>query len=758
MSSDRARPQVARAVRVRGIVQGVGFRPFVARLGARLRVRGWVLNDAHGVYVHAEASDSTLDAFVTALRAEAPPASAIESIDVTGAPYASCEGFVIRHSDDAGDRTVPISPDLPVCDDCLRELFDPADRRYGYPYITCTNCGPRYSIVTGLPYDRPNTTMWRWKLCKECASEYDDPLDRRYHAQPIACPVCGPHLQLEGAAAVPAHGDAAVVAEAARLLRDGAVVAVKGIGGYHLACDARNAATVRSLRERKFRKEKPFAVMARDMGVVRSVVEIDARYEALLRSPARPIVLVPARETWPHVAPEQSRLGVMLPYSPLHALLFAAGAPDVLVLTSGNRSSEPIAYRDEDARESLLPLADALLSGERPIARRVDDSVATAGPLGPVILRRSRGYAPAAVARLPAAEPILAVGGDLKNAVTLVVDGRAIVSPHIGDLDHLDAAASFEEAISDLLAMYGLAFDDVTIAHDLHPQYRSTLYARGIGKRGMGVQHHRAHIASVLAECNVDPAERVVGVALDGTGYGLDGTIWGGEFFAGSLADGLERVGHFAQARLPGGDAAARFPTHCALGYTLGAGVPPLDKPPFDFPERAMLAAQLLERDIAGHRTTSAGRLFDAAAALCGFTGEVTFEGQAAMWLEHRAEASTIAEAFVVPFDGVVLHTDVLIGTVARARAGGMAVPDVARAFHAGLALGIAEAAVRFANDYGVDVVALSGGVWQNALLCALAVPELQRRGLRVLTNRAVPPNDGGLSLGQAALATYALN
>ncbi len=444
----------------------------------------------------------------------------------------------------------------------------------------------------------------------------------------------------------------------------------------------------------------------------------------------------------------------MLPYAPLHALLYDAGAPRALVMTSGNRSNEPIAYTDDDARERLSEIADAILIGERPIARRADDSVATAGALGPASLRRSRGSAPGVAARLPATRPILALGADLKNTVTLVVDGQAIVSPHIGDLEHLGSFTSFVEAVDDLLAMYALRAADVRIVHDLHPQYHSTRHAQALGGDRVAVQHHHAHIASVLAEHAVCD-ETVLGLALDGTGYGSDATIWGCEFLIGGLHAGFARAASLAPYTLPGGDSAARFPALCAVGVTAGLALPPLDREPFAFPPEALLGRALLARDVQTHRTTSAGRLFDAVAALCGFTARISFEGQAAMWLEHVAEQTLHARDYPVDFDGKLLDVRDLLEAIAADRVAGIAVGAIARGFHMALAAALSAAADRVASEHGIVTIVLSGGVWQNALLCSDVVDRLRRRNYSVLTNRGVPVNDGGISLGQAALAAY---
>jgi len=546
----------AYSIAVRGIVQGVGFRPFIYRLAYANNLHGWVHNAEEGVAIHVEGEEESLYLFLEELRARPPQAAEILRVSVVPASPTGYTEFSIRES--AGERspTVPISPDLPVCRSCLKELFDPCDRRHHYPYINCTNCGPRHSVIRSLPYDRPNTTMAAWPLDEHCAAEYRDPENRRFHAQPLACPTCGPHYFFL-ADKEEVHGDEASIETTVRLLLSGKIVAVKGLGGYHLACDARNQDAVAALRARKCRKEKPFALMVKDMDVARSVAEFGPEARSLLTSVARPIVLAPAKVEFPEVAPEHDELGIMLPYTPLHHLLFAAGAPEILVMTSANRSSEPIAYKEDDALKLLSGIADGFLIGERPIARRVDDSVARIGAFGPTILRRARGYAPGAAATLPTTRPILAVGADLKNTITLVVDGQAFVSQHIGDIDHYESFCAHRETIRDLLSMYEIDSDDLLLVHDAHPQYASTIHALEIpAAEKRAVQHHEAHIASVLAERGAWE-KCVIGVGFDGTGYGDDGTIWGGEIFVGSLCNGFERVAHLRAAVLPGGDAAA---------------------------------------------------------------------------------------------------------------------------------------------------------------------------------------------------------
>jgi hydrogenase maturation protein HypF len=745
----------ARTLRVRGVVQGVGFRPFVYRLARAHQLAGWVRNGEQGVEILVEGPAAAIDAFAGDLQSGAPPAASVITVEAEAGEPAGLSGFIIRESMRSGAPSTRVSPDLALCGDCLRELFDPADPRYRYPYINCTNCGPRYSILLALPYDRANTTMRGWPLAGLCAAQYHDPADRRFHAQPLACPDCGPGYRLlHGERHIAESG--AAIAEAARLIAAGAIVAVKGLGGYHLACDAANAAAVLALRDRKFRKEKPFALMVRDFARACATVELSRAAEQLLVSVARPIVLAPARVSFEGVAPGCDELGVMLPYTPLHHLLFDAGAPDVLVMTSANRSDEPIAFEDDDAFQQLAGIADAFLAGERPIARRVDDSVARAGACGPVLLRRARGYAPGAAAAIPSGQPILALGADLKNTIALLVDGQAFVSQHIGDLEHHPALTAFERTIRDLTAMYAVDADDLMVVHDAHPGYASTARAAATpAAERRAVQHHRAHIASVLAERGAWEA-RVVGLSCDGTGYGDDGAIWGCEIFYGSVAEGFERVAHLRQAALPGGDAAARFPVQAAAGF-LGQlpGLPDLAAPPFDFPSRYAAAAELVAKGVRSFPTTSMGRLFDTAAALTGFTREMSFEGQAAMWLEQLAQRGGPAAPYPFPFEAGELDFRPLLASVLADRRRGCPSQAIARAFHSGVALGLAAAAIQLARDRSAIAVALSGGVFQNNLLLAEVSYHLSQAGLEVWTNQVVPPNDGGISLGQAALAAF---
>ncbi len=741
------------SIRVRGVVQGVGFRPFVYRLARANTLAGWVLNAEQGVEIYLEGPEQCLEAFVHELKLKPPPAASIAEIEVQPTEAVGLKEFTIRESQRSEQPTVRISPDLPVCEQCLAELFRPGDPRYLYPYINCTNCGPRYTVILGLPYDRPNTTMKQWPLDVYCATEYHDPTNRRFHAQPVACAACGPGYYLwEGGETV--RGEHLVVSRAAELLNQGKVLAIKGLGGYHLACDAMNQTSVQALRERKFRKERPFAVMVKDLAAARELVELSADAESLLTSVARPIVLAPAKVELPGVAPDNCELGVMLPYTPLHHLLFAAGAPQRLVMTSANRSSEPIAYTDEDALDRLSAIADAFLIGERPIARRVDDSVARSGVFGPTILRRARGYAPGAVAKLPSERPILALGADLKNTVTLVVDGQAFVSQHIGDLEHYQAFRAFDETVHDLISMYDVRLSDLLVIHDCHPQYFSTMHALRIPASNIqAVQHHRAHLASVLAERGAWE-KQVVGVSFDGTGYGDDGTIWGGEIFVGSVKEGFERYAHLRPAALAGGDAAARSPVQAAAGFLAQlTDLPDLTVSPFTFGLRYCDALKLISKGVRAFSTTSMGRLFDAGAALLGFTRDVTFEGQAAMWLEQTARASRVVRHYNFPFIDGELDFRPLLQSVISDRTRGSDVQEIARAFQLGIAQGLCNCLKAICGERQIDTVVLSGGVFQNELLLHDVKTILGSTNLQIWTNHLVPSNDGGISLGQAALA-----
>ena len=738
-------------VHVDGIVQGVGFRPFVHTLAHELGVAGSVRNTGDGVDIEAEAPAAVLDAFVAALRERAPVLARVDRVDVVPAAANGDSGFVIDLSAGGGPRRTLVSPDTATCAQCLVEVRDPAERRYRYPFTNCTNCGPRFTIVTDVPYDRAATTMAGFPMCAPCRQEYDDPADRRFHAQPVCCRDCGPRLTLSDAGG-PVPGDP--LTAAAALLRSGAIVAVKGLGGYHLAVDAADEAAVARLRGRKHREDKPFAIMVADLDTVRAWCEVDAAEAALLTGVRRPIVLLRRRADAAlagSIAPGNRYVGVLLPYTPLHHLLVAeVGRP--LVLTSGNVSDEPIAYVDDEARERLAGIADAFLSHDRPIRMRTDDSVVRVVRGKPQPVRRSRGYAPEPI-RLPieCARPVLAVGAELKNTFCLARGRHAFVSHHIGDLENVETLLSFRDGIRH----FGRLFDvePEVVAYDLHPEYLSTKYALDLdGVELVGVQHHHAHIAACLAD-NGETGP-VVGVAYDGTGYGTDGTLWGGEILVADL-QGFRRAAHLAAVPLPGGAAAIRAPWRMAAAYlrsAYGADLPAglavrtRNAGPWD----AVLA--LADRGVNAPPTTSAGRLFDAVAALVGVRDEVRYEGQAAIELEQCADSGERA-AYPMSFAAGVLDGADLIRAVVSDLGRAVPPPVISARFHRGLAAATVHAAATIARAESLDTVALSGGVFQNVLLLTLVADDLEKQGLRVLTHTQVPCNDGGISLGQAAVA-----
>ena len=746
----------ARRIHITGVVQGVGFRPFVWSLAHRFDLVGWVRNSSSGVDIHVEGSDDRLVDFCRALQAEPPPLAAIDAFTEEPAKPTGHTEFAIVPSRPEPGAYLPVSPDVATCADCLAELNDPADRRYSYPFLNCTNCGPRYTIVLDIPYDRPQTTMAGFALCSDCAAEYADPADRRFHAQPVACPACGPQVWLErGGVRCEERGEA--ITACRRLLAAGQVLAIKGLGGFHLACDAASEAAVATLRERKHRQGKPFALMAADLDTMGRQVELTAASRERLTAPARPVVLLRRRNTSTvasAVAPGRDQLGFMLPYTPLHHLLLAPG--EVLVMTSANLSEEPIAYRNEEARSGLGSLADAFLLHDRPIEVRCDDSVSAVFRDAPYLFRRSRGFAPLPVTLPLAAPPLLAVGGELKNVFCLTRDDRAFLGHHIGDLEYLETLGAFTTGVEHLERLFRI--EPAGLVHDLHPNYQSTRYALDRATRDglatVAVQHHHAHVAACLADNGCPPETRAIGVAFDGTGYGPDGVIWGGEFLVAGYTD-YERPLHLRPCPLPGGDAAARHPWRVALAWLHEAGLDwSADLPPVAAAtdtERQVLAGQLAGR-INTPLTTSMGRLFDAAAALAGLAPHVSYEAQAACELESAVDPD---EDGAYPFTvagGLVDPVPALAELVADQRRG-RPLPLVAARFHNGVAAMVAQACAELRDSTGLSVVALSGGVWQNLRLLTRTVGRLEGAGFEVLVHRQVPANDGGLALGQAAVA-----
>jgi hydrogenase maturation protein HypF len=774
---------------VTGLVQGVGFRPFVFHLAEAHALAGWVRNTTRGVEIAVEGAAPALEAFVHDLQHDAPPLACLASLTVEPAVPEHLSNFTIQPSVERPEGFQPVAPDAAICPDCLRELFDPADRRYRYPFLNCTHCGPRLTIITGLPYDRPLTTMAGFALCPACAAEYADPHNRRFHAQPVACPTCGPHLWFTpggageaGAARSPGWptGEAALRLARECLVRGG-VLAVKGLGGFHLACRADDEAAVARLRARKQRGDKPLAVMVPDLEAAEALCEVTADERALLQSRERPIVVLARRPSAPlaaSVAPGVNTLGVMLPYTPLHYLLLERlpGFPTALVMTSGNLSDLPLITGNAEAVEQLAGVADAFLLHNRDICTRCDDSVvrlvppaqAAEAPLA-ILHRRARGYAPRPITLPAATPPLLATGAELKNTFCLARERTALLSPHIGDLENFETLQAFEAGIAQAEALFRTQPE--ALAYDLHPDYLSTRYALGRAERdglpAIGVQHHHAHIAACLADAGWpggEPGdEPVIGLACDGTGYGPDGAIWGGEVLIAGYA-GYERASHLAYVPLPGGDAAVREPWRMALAWLRQAGLPwAEDLPPVrhvllnlkDGADALRVVQRQLARGLNAPSTSSLGRV-DAAASLAGVCQHASYEGQAAIALEA---AITGAGEPAYPFDIQAHEIDAapaIAALVADLRAG-QPVGVIAARFHASVAAMLVAVCQQVRRATGLRTVALSGGVWQNATLLRATHAQLCAANFTVLTHRQAPANDGGLALGQAAIAAAAL-
>ena len=726
-----------RQIRIRGVVQGVGFRPFVHNLARRLGLAGYVLNSSAGVVAEVEGAPAALDSFVESLRTEAPPLARIEEMFVAEIDPLGERDFAIRESQAREGEFVLVSPDVATCPDCYRDFTDLANRRYGYAFTNCTNCGPRYTIIRDIPYDRPNTTMAAFRMCAACQAEYDDPGNRRFHAQPNACAECGPQLS-------------APISEARRRLREGEIVAIRGLGGFHLACDARNDGAVRLLRERKRRSDKPFALMARDVAAVEAFCAVSDDDRQALASARRPIVILPRLADSgisAAVAPGNNTIGVMLPYTPLHHLLFSGAPYDALVMTSGNLSEEPIVTSNEEALDRLRPLADWFLLHNRDIYMRADDSVVRTFEGVERVLRRSRGFVPRAIDLGMEVAEILACGGELKNTFCLSKGRYAVLSQHIGDMENYETLVFFEETLANLKKLFRV--EPRAVAHDLHPGYLSTQYALRVPDlEKIGVQHHHAHIASCMAENGL--RGKVIGVALDGTGYGTDGQIWGGEFLVADYG-GFERRAHLRYVPLAGGDAAVRQPWRPALA---------------EFPELAIWrdvpeSQRKLVRGMIAQRvntidTSSCGRLFDAVAAIIGVRQQINFEGQAAIELETIA-ADGVADGYPFALEGdSVDFRPAIERIVAEVRAGTPA-PMIAARFHNTMAEAIMEVCRRLRAQEKLNRVCLGGGTFQNMKLLARALAGLRRLDFEVFIHAQVPPNDGGIALGQAVIATEIL-
>ena len=763
-----------RQIQVSGIVQGVGFRPFIFKLAQELRLHGYVLNSSAGVTIEIEGPEYELDCFSRRLSEEAPPLSRIENIAITRLPPAGYSSFVIHKSVDEPGKLAPISPDISTCDNCLRDFRAAGNRRYGYPFTNCTNCGPRYTITRKVPYDRPLTTMACFAMCEQCLAEYEDPNNRRFHAQPNACPECGPALalvsrdQLEEATPE-FQGGLSEIQQVRQMLREGRILAIKGLGGFHLTCNAASASALHALRERKKRSDKPFAIMVPDADSAGRFCVLSETERAALESARRPIVILRYRSDaeiqLPELAPGNNTLGVMLPYTPLHYLLFS-DSPDqppafsALVMTSGNISEEPIVTGNREAAKRLHRIADAFLFHNRDIHTRVDDSVVRVFEGQERMLRRSRGYAPYPISlSIPVAE-ILACGAELKNTFCLTTGHHAFLSQHLGDMENYETLVFFQETLARMKELFRI--DPKVVVHDLHPMYLSTKLALEMqGLEKIGVQHHHAHIASCMAENNV--SGKVIGVAFDGTGFGTDGKIWGGEFLVADF-DGFERRAHFRYVRLAGGDAAVREPWRLGLSYlldTFGTSAVSLDLPVWRHVRAKKVAAvrRMMERGINTVETSACGRLFDAVASIVGLRHDINFEAQAAIQLEAIAEPD-VQEHYpfeVTPSDVWEIDMRPAVEHIVRDVVAGRPVGVISATFHNTIAAIVVEVCVRLRAAERLDRVCLSGGTFQNVYLIERAVAGLRSSGFEVFLHAKVPPNDGGISLGQAVIANAAL-
>ena len=765
---------VRRQFSIQGIVQGVGFRPFIYNLATNLGIHGFVLNCSSGVIIEAEGSEGEIEEFLNAFRSHPPPLARIETITECELEPAGDDNFEIRESQAQAGKFALVSPDVSTCAECLHEVADPENRRFGYPFTNCTNCGPRYTIIRDIPYDRPATTMAGFRMCAVCEAEYHDPTNRRFHAQPNACPECGPALALAKSGSHPppaaayAHGDLSlsVMSDVRQLLHQGAIVAVKGLGGFQLACDAENDAAVRRLRARKRRSDKPFALMVRDLEAAEKICLLSAADRELLLAPEHPIVILEPKPGHPlscDIAPGNRTLGVMLAYTPLHFLLFSTSLDipsefSALVMTSGNISDEPIVTANAEAWSRLDTVADWFLFHNRDIHMRVDDSVARTFEGRPQVLRRSRGYVPQTIdLGYPAAE-LLACGAELKNTFCLTKDRYAILSQHIGDLDNYETHLFFRETLANLKKLFRV--EPRAVAFDLHPLYMSSRFARELRLQGIGVQHHHAHIASCIAENHL--TGKVIGVAFDGTGYGTDGKIWGGEFMVADFRS-FDRVAHFSYVPLPGGDAAVRQVWRPALSWlqqAFGSDLP-RDLPLFrEVPEREItLVSQMLTRGFNSVMTSSCGRLFDSVASLLGLRQQVTFEGQAAIELEMATQTG-VDDIYSFDIDSnEPAQIDMrqtfreIVGDIRKQTPRSV----IASRFHNTVAAIIGDVCVRIRSSEHLQRVCLSGGTFQNMYLLNRTLSVLRGTGFEVFLHSLVPPNDGGISLGQAVIANEIL-
>ena len=747
-------------IHVDGIVQGVGFRPFVYNLAIALNLTGWVRNTSSGVDIIIIGSASNLDSFIKQLRANPPTLSRIDKISVSPGNFDTYTDFAIIESLPVEGDFIPISPDMSICPDCQRELFDPNNRRFRYPFINCTNCGPRFSIIKDIPYDRPLTTMADFLMCPDCEREYRDPADRRYHAQPTACAVCGPQVEFISPGDEPLQGEAAIQS-ARTALKNGKILALKGLGGYHLACDAGNLESLNTLRQRKLRSDKPFALMAFDVPTIRKFVEVSVDEELLLISPQHPIVLLKKLSrvnSLDHTAPSQQFLGFMLPYTPLHSLLLEPESdyPEVLVMTSGNLSEEPISYEDSEAAERLSGIADCFLNHDRPIHMRVDDSVVRVVQKSPYPIRRARGYAPEPIRVEKNLSQIFACGAELKNTFALSRDQYIFLSHHIGDMENLETLESFRSGVDHYKNLFRV--DPQAVAIDLHPDYLSTRFGENEACEKslplFRVQHHHAHLAACLADNKLFSDEPVIGLIFDGTGYGIDGHIWGGEILTGNF-DHFERRYHLQEAPLPGGDSAIRNPSKIALAFLHAAGIEwAQNLPPVSHhsPIELNVLKHQLEKDLNCIPTSSMGRLFDAVSSLMGIRQHVTYEGQAAIEIENMV-APDENSSYEIEITDDIINSLGFIPQILNDLNNGIDKTIIAAKLHNSIASICLDVCSRIRSYLGLGRVALSGGVWQNTTLLKKTSNLLRKEGFQVLIHRQVPTNDGGIALGQLMIA-----
>ena len=777
---------MAKHISVKGVVQGVGFRPFVYGLAIRHHLHGWVCNTSGGVEILVDGETDDLERFIQSLPVEKPALAKIDSLEVNEAPIDLSSSFEIRESQDIQGAYQPLAADIAVCPDCERELFNPKDRRYLYPFINCTHCGPRFTIIQDIPYDRPNTTMGEFPMCDRCHREYIDPLDRHFHAQPIACPDCGPFVELRETHSQFPTTDPRIssieirtsaILKARRLLREGYIVAIKGLGGFHLACDASNPYTVAELRDRKGRIDKPFAIMAATLAVVVSVCEMSWEEQRLLASREKPIALLAKKkqallQTYrvsELVAPNLDTLGVMLPYTPLHHLLLnqtdpilaREPVPPILVMTSSNFSEEPIATENKDALQRLSSLADAFLLHNRDIHVRSDDSVIRVDQGNPIYLRRSRGYAPYPVSLPFEAKQTLAVGSELKNTFCLTRDRYAFLSHHIGDMGNAETHQSFENGTRHLSRIFRVQPE--IVAHDLHPDYFTTRYASRLEIPSIGIQHHHAHIVSCMVDNGLDD-RRVIGLSFDGTGYGTDGMIWGGEVLLASFTE-FERLAHLEYLPLPGGETAIRAPWRIAAGYAHTFGIDVNELPFLQNVDKQSLRVlrRQIDSDLNAPLTSSMGRLFDAVASLIGVRNDVTYEGQAAIEMEVLSKPLILsARGYPYSLDetetGKIIRVYEVFQSIIKDLRANESIGRIGANFHKTIAQIAIETCRRARELTGLEEVALSGGVWQNQLQLDLVRVGLQQEGFVVYFHRQVPMNDGGLSLGQAVIANHVIS